>query len=80
LAELVGTKLLAWWLEKTSQRAKVLLPKKLLLVPILHVQPTGWSGTDIKFSLAKHSAQQKQGFEFKVSKAFFWGRRTKIKE
>jgi hypothetical protein len=65
LAELVGTQLLKWWLED-SQNAKISCQKKNLLVPIPHVRPIGWSGTEKFWPLAKRTAQREQGFEFKV--------------
>ncbi len=54
--ELVGTQPLAWWLEKkycTTQNS--LVPKKLLLVPILHVIPVGRPGTEYIFGSCKNA-------------------------
>jgi hypothetical protein len=53
--ELVETVLLAWW-QKTLQKVKFLVSKKLLLVPIPYVQPVGWSGTEKNSALAKCTA------------------------
>ncbi len=66
LAELVGTLLLEWWLEDW-QNAKISWSKKKSLVPIPHIRPIGWSGTEDFWPLAKCTAQREQGFEFKVS-------------
>jgi hypothetical protein len=66
LAELVGTQPLKWWLEDL-QNAKISWGQKNLLVPIPHIQPIGWSGTEIFWPLAKCIAQCEQGFEFKMS-------------
>ncbi len=46
------TKPLAWWLEKTLQRVKALVPK-LLLLPTPQVWPVGWPGTERKFGYIK---------------------------
>ncbi len=43
--ELVGTQPLEWRLEDL-QNAKISWSPKNLLVPIPHVQPIGWSGTE----------------------------------
>jgi hypothetical protein len=66
LAELVGTQLLKWWLEDLQNAKKSWFEKKNLFVPILHVRPIGWSGTEKNWLLAKRTAQREQGFEFKV--------------
>ncbi len=43
--ELIGTQPLEWRLEDL-QNEKILGPKKNSLVPIPHVRPIGWSGTE----------------------------------
>ncbi len=51
---LVGTQPLEWWL-KNLQNAKISwFKKKLALVPIPHVRPIGWFGTE-KFGLSQNA-------------------------
>jgi hypothetical protein len=45
LAELAGTQPFEWLLEDL-QNAKKAWSQKTLLVPIPHVRPIGWSGTE----------------------------------
>jgi hypothetical protein len=61
---------LFWWLEKKLCIKQNFRSSKLLRVLIPHVLPIGWPGTEFFLTLAKRTAQQKQGFEFKVSQAF----------
>jgi hypothetical protein len=63
LAELIGTQPLEWWLEDLQNAKISWSPPKNWLVPILHVQPIGWSGTENFWPLAKRTAQREQGFE-----------------
>jgi hypothetical protein len=58
---------------------KFLGPKKDSLVPIPHVQPIGWSGTEKFWPLAKRTDQRKQGFEFEVSQAKSVARTKKLR-
>jgi hypothetical protein len=51
LAELVGTQPLELWLEDLQNAKISWSQKKDLLVPILHVQPIGWSGTEKDLAL-----------------------------
>ena len=46
MAELVGTQLFEWWREDLQNAKIPWSQKKNLLVPIPHVQPIGWSGTE----------------------------------
>ncbi len=61
LAELVGTEPHAWWPKKTLQRAKVSVPK-LLLLPIPQVWSIWWPGTGKKISTHKMHCLIKAGF------------------
>jgi hypothetical protein len=54
--ELVGTQPLEWWLEDLQNANISWSQKKNLLVPIPHVQPIGWSGTEKNWPLAKCTA------------------------
>jgi hypothetical protein len=67
--ELVGTNPLVWSL-KTLQRAK---SWSLTIATADSARTAGWMAWYRKrIGFAKRTAQQKQGFEFKVFEAFCW--------
>jgi hypothetical protein len=66
LAELIETGPLAWWLEKKLQKAKFPVSKNLGCADSAYTLDwMAWNRKKLVF--VKHTAQQKQGFEFKVT-------------